>query len=92
VAKKIVLRDLEEINRAHDLLDAIVQRQTPIELGQKDDQTVCIILSVLCWVLKHKAGVLTETLLKQLEDRLKKLNFTLRRIKPGEVPGGGEGG
>lgn len=50
------MREAVEIQRAHDVLKALVQRE--IEIGQSTEtiRRANLMLTVLCWVLGHEAG------------------------------------
>lgn len=51
-----MLRDFAEVQRAHDVLEALVQRE--IKIGQSDEtiRRAKLMLTVLCWVLGHESG------------------------------------
>ncbi len=50
------IRDLEQIQRAHDMLWAIVLGKVPSPFGQASEPMLQTALEALCWVLQHDHG------------------------------------
>lgn len=72
IAKASDLRPWEEIQKAHDMLEAILQGEVDLEmtLTDKEKEVLWQGLGVLCWVLQHDRAKAFEGLLAGLRDRL----------------------
>lgn len=75
----MTLRDVKEVQRAHDLLAGIVLADVPNPLGDHPEATEVIIclLDVLCWVLKHDHVNTFPDNLKKIEDWLNAQGYQL---------------
>ncbi|MBX3448229.1 MAG: hypothetical protein KF777_01645 [Planctomycetaceae bacterium] len=64
-----MVRDVVEIQRAHDVLQALLNRE--IEIGQSagDSLRAQLSLNVLCWVLGHASGDKFGASLASIENR-----------------------
>lgn len=47
------MRDQDEVQRAHDLLVAVLLGEVPGLVDQKDEALIAAQADVLCWVLNH---------------------------------------
>jgi hypothetical protein len=77
----IVLRDGLEIQRAHDILKALVMEEVPFDMqGCSPVQLAGIhaALDTLCWVLGHRHNTAFEGNLEKIERALEAKGFKLR--------------
>lgn len=56
-----------QIQRAHDMLLAMILREVPIHLTEEHKKTISLTASVLCWVLEHDHNPMFGQLLAELE-------------------------
>lgn len=69
------MRSAAEIQRAHDILVAMLVGEVPRPQGK--EEVLVSTASVLCWVLKHDHNPTFETLIANLEKGLQELGYTL---------------
>jgi hypothetical protein len=80
IANESDLRPWDEIQRAHDLLEAIAQGEVDLGLDKKATEVIWQALGVLCWTLRHDRAVAFEGVLEGLRARLKALGIGEFRI------------
>ncbi len=71
------LRDRTEIQRAHDILSAIVTEEVPHPSPANPLPFICA-LDVLCWVLKHDHNQTFASNLEFIDKAMKESGFVLR--------------
>jgi len=86
------MRDREEIQRAHDILAALVlQPEIGPRLDQEARRVLVINLDVLCWVLRHDHNVSFPGMLEVIEAQLELLGIQIGRHPEMQYPGKGGG-
>lgn len=73
------IRDLDEIQRAHDMIHAIVTREVALDMSDQARLNWGERLGVLCWVLGHDSGAAMAVSLSALERKGLAAGFRLRR-------------
>jgi predicted glycoside hydrolase/deacetylase ChbG (UPF0249 family) len=80
------LRQAAEIQRAHDVLTAVILKEVDLEL--EDDALLRVAGDALCWVLQHSHNVSFATNLAKLEEMIAEAGYELddhgRPIPPEE--------
>lgn len=75
-----MIRDEDEVQRAHDVLIAVILREIPSPFGDEERGLLMAAANALCWVLRHDHNTDFATNLKDIEDHIASLGGTLRRI------------
>lgn len=80
------LRDIEQLFRAHDILDEIlnnpeVRSKFNWDGAGKIEASLILIKRTLCWVLQHDEGRLLENNLQAVEKALAEAGIILQRIQ-----------
>jgi hypothetical protein len=66
-----MMRDENEIQRAHDILVAVITKQTPaIRMDEMSRQGMHAAIDVLCWVLRHDHNSHFPDNLAKIEDAI----------------------
>lgn len=73
-----------EIQRAHDVLHAIVNDEVPIAIRDDVREQMLVALSVLCWALGHKNDVFAVNLQK-CEEKIAETGRLVDTHKPDTV-------
>jgi hypothetical protein len=73
------MRDQQEIQRAHDILEALVLGDVPNVMTEEEAPLVLVMLDTLCWVLGHDANDAFARNLRQIEADIEALGFRLHR-------------
>lgn len=80
-----LLRDREEIQRAHDILASALFdpriRAAVARLAIEDEVLVRTALDALCWVLNHEHNQSFAQNLAELEEELRAAGFAFARLK-----------
>lgn len=81
--KDVKIQSIEEIVKAHDILDAMLEGDIPFEFESgkktaKDESIKGMIIAryVLCWILKHERGKWFEERIVELKAELFAKGFT----------------
>jgi hypothetical protein len=69
------MKTQDEIQRAHDILAAIILKEVPLQV--KDEQMEGLLGSadVLCWMLEHEHNKSFQENLKRIEDAFQKMGI-----------------
>jgi hypothetical protein len=76
------MRSPDEIHRTHDLLEAVLLGETPLELTKTGRVALSYVVASLCYVLKHPAGETVADLQEHYEARLRKLGLRVSPLPP----------
>jgi hypothetical protein len=76
------MRSPDEIQRTHDLLEAVLLGETPLVLTGTEHNDLCHVVMSLCYVLKHPAGETVTELQARYEAMLRKLGFRVSPLPP----------
>lgn len=74
------MRDREEIQRAHDILAAVVLRDVQVECTTREREAIHFATDVLCWVLAHDHNPAFEENLFNLETELAQKGYVLEKL------------
>lgn len=69
----------DDIVRAHDILDAIANREIQIGLSEEALQAINLQRTVLCWLLGHERGKLFEGVVNSLDNLAESHGYKLRK-------------
>lgn len=73
------MRDEQEIQRAHDILEAVLLAEVKIPLGEEDRLMITAATDVLCWILHHDHNSVFADNLANLERLIAKAGYVLKR-------------
>ena len=74
------MRDVSEIQRAHDMLVAIILGEVPVPvLDPEVRECIATSVDVLCWVLRHSHSEVFAKNLAAIDEAMGALGFTLER-------------
>lgn len=79
------LRDAMEVQRAHDVLWAVVMGETPLALERSDHLCAQMSLHVLCWALGHGGGDVFAQALASLERDITAAGGEMREYPRGDA-------
>ena len=79
----IKIRDALEIQKAHDMIVAIILDDVPEEMHATEEQKQALakMASVLCWVLHHDHNVAFVDLMMQIEQIANDMGVVIERKK-----------
>jgi len=80
------MRGREEIQRAHDVLVAMVLGEVKVPLADEDHKALTANLDVLCWVLEHDHNQTFAGNLRLAEEQARRAGYVLKRL-PMPIPG-----
>jgi hypothetical protein len=73
-----VLRDEREIQRAHDILEAVVRGEVNVSVDDESRAHIFGALDVLCWVLHHDHNHTFPSNLARIERAMERAGYVLR--------------
>jgi hypothetical protein len=74
------MRNEDEVQRAHDLLKALILSEVPNPYPDEDHLAALTpVLDVLCWVLRHDHNQTFAVNLQRVEKALERLGFRMQR-------------
>lgn len=79
------MRDWEEIQRAHDMLKALLNEEIPDAnvIGDHNREVWFAVLSGICWVLGHDYGGLFSDNIAKIEESIEGSGFVFGLAPPG---------
>ena len=75
-----ILRDADDVQRAHDLLAAIITREINLPLEGETETALHTALDVLCWLLRHDHNTAFAGNLEALRAALAKAGIVEKRL------------
>jgi hypothetical protein len=76
------MRSPDEIRRTHDLLEAVLLGETPLELTKTERVALSYVVTSLCYVLKHPAGETVAEMQEHYEAILRRMGFRVSPLPP----------
>ncbi|MBX3451008.1 MAG: hypothetical protein KF777_15695 [Planctomycetaceae bacterium] len=72
-----MIRSESDIQRAHDILSALVDREILVGQDYEDIDRARQLKTVLCWVLGHRGGEDFEQTVQQIHDKALAVGYRL---------------
>jgi hypothetical protein len=69
------MKTQDEIQRAHDILAAIILKEVPLQVKDEQMERLLGSADVLCWMLEHEHNKSFQENLKRIEDTFQQMGI-----------------